>query len=61
MFEDKFILGIGCLALGLALLFFIPKKMGQGQLAYGSYMMRTILPFVLIALGIGLIVYSLIG
>jgi hypothetical protein len=60
MIEKVFIIGIGSLFLGLVLLFFIPKRMGSGQLAYGSYMMRIILPFALIALGIGSIAYSLI-
>ena len=60
MIEGQFILGIGSLVLGLVLLFFIPKRMGSGQLAYGSYMLRIILPFALIALGIGSIAYSLI-
>ena len=60
MLEKEFIVGIGSLVFGVVLLFFIPKRMGQGQLAYGSYMMRWILPFAFMALGICSIAYSLI-
>jgi len=61
MIEKVFIIGIVFLVLGLLLLFFIPKRVGSvDQLAYGSYMMRITLPFILIAAGIGSIAYSLI-
>jgi len=61
MLEKEFIIGIGCLVLGFIILFFVPKKMhSANQLEYGSYMLRWTLPFILIAVGIGSIAYSLI-
>jgi hypothetical protein len=61
MLENNFIIGVGCFILGFALLFFIPKRyVGRGQLAWGSYVMRWFLPFLLIALGISQIAYSLL-
>jgi cadmium resistance protein CadD (predicted permease) len=56
----KFLVGIVCLILGFIVLFFVPKKMhSTNQLEYGSYMMRWAMPFILIPLGIGLIIYSI--
>ena len=52
----RFIIGIGCLVLGFVILFSVPKKLGEGQLAYGSYVMRWTLPFILFIAGVVVIV-----
>lgn len=58
---DSFLFAVGvvCLVLGSIILLFAPKKLGQGQVAYGSYVMRWTLPVFLFIAGAVAIASSL--